>query len=52
LKSARDVKPFKVVMAPFRAYYAIELPAGAIDASSTRIGDRVIFLDEAGTLAA
>jgi uncharacterized membrane protein (UPF0127 family) len=46
LKSARDVKPFKVVMAPFRAYYALELPVGAIDGSATRIGDRVIFLDE------
>ena len=46
LKSAREVKPFKVVMAPFRSYYALELPVGTIDGSSTRVGDRVVFLEE------
>ncbi|MPZ50175.1 MAG: DUF192 domain-containing protein [Dehalococcoidia bacterium] len=46
LKSARDVKPFKIVIAPFRSYYALELPVGSIDGSSTRVGDRVLFLEE------
>jgi uncharacterized membrane protein (UPF0127 family) len=48
LKTSRDVRPFKVVMAPFHAYYALELPVGSIDSSSTRIGDRVLFLEEYG----
>ena len=46
LKSARDVKPFKIVMAPFRSYYALELPVGSVDGSSTRVGDHILFLDE------
>jgi uncharacterized membrane protein (UPF0127 family) len=43
LKLARDVKPFKLVAAPWRAYYALELPAGAITRSETRLGDRLTF---------
>ena len=46
LKVARGVRPFKVVMAPFRSYYALELPVGAVDASSTRVGDRVVFVED------
>jgi uncharacterized membrane protein (UPF0127 family) len=46
LKTARNVKPFKIVMAPFRAYYALELPVGAIANSSTRVGDHVRFEEE------
>ena len=41
LKTAADVKPFKLVAAPFKAYYAIELPAGAIEKSVTRVGDLI-----------
>jgi uncharacterized membrane protein (UPF0127 family) len=43
LKSARGVRPFKLVMAPFRAYYALELPVGAIQRSGTRVGDHLSF---------
>ena len=46
LKTARNVKPFKIVMAPFRAHYALELPVGAIANSSTRVGDHVRFDEE------
>jgi uncharacterized membrane protein (UPF0127 family) len=54
LKSVRDVRPFKIVMAPFRSYYALELPVGSIDGSTTRVGDRICFLEEDGeqTIAA
>jgi uncharacterized membrane protein (UPF0127 family) len=48
LKTARNVKPFKVVMAPWRAHYALELPVGAIANSSTRVGDHVRFDEEEG----
>jgi uncharacterized membrane protein (UPF0127 family) len=46
LKSARNVKPFKVVLAPFRSYFALELPVGSVDWSSTRVGDHVMFLED------
>jgi hypothetical protein len=45
LKSAHGVKPFKLVAAPFRAHYALELPAGAIAASDTRVGDYLDFVE-------
>lgn len=45
LKAAAEVKPFKLVAAPLRAYYAIELPAGAIARSETRVGDVLAFDD-------
>lgn len=45
LKAASDVKPFKLVAAPLRAFYAIELPAGAIARSGTREGDVLSFDD-------
>ena len=48
LKAASDVKPFKIVAAPFRAYYAIELPVGVIARSHTRVGDYVRFDEELG----
>jgi uncharacterized membrane protein (UPF0127 family) len=41
LKTAADVKPFKLVAAPFKAYYAIELPSGVIDRSVTKVGDLI-----------
>ena len=45
LKSAPAVRPFKLVAAPLRAYYAIELPEGAIERSDTRVGDQLRFQD-------
>ncbi len=47
LKCAQDVAPFKLVMAPFHAYYALELPVGAIADSKTRVGDRLLLFEEA-----
>ncbi len=52
LKAAPDVKPFKLVAAPLRAYYAIELPAGAIERSGTREGDFLTFDDGVSLVAA
>lgn len=46
LKIAEAVKPFKLVAAPFRAYYALELPAGVVKRSKTRVGDHLRFLVE------
>ena len=43
LKSAKAVPPFRLVAAPLRAHYALELPAGAIGESATREGDRLLF---------
>jgi hypothetical protein len=50
LKAAGEVKPFKLVAAPLRAYYAIELPAGAIARSFTREGDVLMFDDGVSNL--
>jgi uncharacterized membrane protein (UPF0127 family) len=49
LKLSAGVKPFKLVAAPLRAYYAIELPEGAIGRSNTQVGDTLV-LDEDGLL--
>ena len=46
LKVAPGVKPFKFVAAPMRAFYAIELPEGAIERSGTRVGDMLAFDEE------
>jgi hypothetical protein len=46
LKLAESVGPFKLVAAPLRCFYALELPAGAIKASGTRVGDRLSFEEE------
>ena len=46
LKAAPAVRPFKLVAAPFRAHYALELPTGAIQQSDTKVGDRLEFLGE------
>ena len=50
LKCAEGVRPFKLVASPFRAYYALELPAGAIGASHTKVGDH-LELDYSQSLA-
>src|SRR5436309_3000919 len=47
MRSRSDVKPFKFVAAPWRAHYALELPSGAIHKSGTKVGDRLLFLEEA-----
>ena len=46
LKSAVGVRPFKLVAAPFRSHYALELPVGAIERSATCVGDRLDFVQE------
>ncbi|HLF79905.1 MAG TPA: DUF192 domain-containing protein [Dehalococcoidia bacterium] len=46
LKCAKAVRPFRLVAAPLRAYYAVELPVGAIESSDTRAGDYLRFVDE------
>ena len=46
LKSVPAVRPFAVVRAPLRSYYAIELPVGSLERSQTRVGDHLHFLDE------
>jgi hypothetical protein len=52
VKTAHAVKPFKLVAAPLRCDCAIELPAGVIAASDTRVGDYLKFeLTEAVTAA-
>ena len=50
LKAARGVRPFKLVAAPLRSYYALELPVGAIERSGTRVGDHLLFQEEEAAL--
>jgi len=52
LKLSKAVGPFRLVAAPLRSYYALELPAGAIDVSQTREGDTLMFEEEAAVLDA
>ena len=51
LKVSKAVGPFRLVAAPLRAHYALELPAGAIETSQTREGDTLIFEEEVSVLA-
>ncbi len=46
LKLAAGVRPFKLVAAPFRSFYAVELPVGAILQSRSKVGDHLVFDDE------
>lgn len=41
LKTAANVKPWRMVMAPRGTRYTIELPVGVIEASGTQPGDRL-----------
>ena len=50
VKLARAVRPFKLVAAPLRCHYALELPAGAILASKTQVGDHLRFEEEPESL--
>ncbi len=52
LKSAPGVTPFKLVRAPPRAHYALELLVGAIDGSKTRAGDHLRLVEEEEQLGA
>ena len=45
-KTAKAVRPYKLVAAPLRCYYAVELPVGAITASNTQVGDYLDFDDD------
>ena len=49
LKTAHSVPPFRICVAPLRAYYALELPAGSLASSSTRVKDILRFVEEYGT---
>lgn len=51
LKVAPEVRPFKLVAAPLRSFFAIELPVGAIEHSQTRPGDHLIFDESYGVQA-
>ena len=46
LKVSKAVGPFRLVAAPLRAHYALELPTGSIDVSQTREGDILLFEEE------
>ena len=50
LKTAPGIRPFKLVAAPLRSFYAIELPVGAIERSGTKVGDH-LHLDETYEIA-
>jgi uncharacterized membrane protein (UPF0127 family) len=41
LKTAVNVKPWRMVMAPRHSRYTIELPVGVIESSGTELGDRL-----------
>jgi uncharacterized protein len=41
LKTAANVKPWRMVMAPRHSRYTIELPVGVIETSGTQPGDRL-----------
>ena len=41
LKTAANVKPWRMVMAPRHSRYTIELPVGVIEASGTQPGDHL-----------
>ena len=47
LKLAPGVRPFKLVAASFRSFYAVELPEGAIHRSKSKVGDHLVFDEEA-----
>jgi hypothetical protein len=46
LKIAHSVPPFRVSIAPFRAHYALELPAGSVAGSGTKVRDVLRFVEE------
>lgn len=46
LKVAHSVPPFRICVAPLRAHYALELPAGSLEASGTKQNDMLRFVEE------
>ena len=46
LKVAHSVPPFRICAAPLRAHYALELPAGSLASSNTRVKDTLRFVEE------
>jgi uncharacterized membrane protein (UPF0127 family) len=40
----RRLRPWRTSSIVFGAHYAIELPAGRVDGSASRVGDRVVFM--------
>ena len=43
VKTAVNVKPFRIVMCPLRTRYTLELPVGVIEQTGTAVGDRIEF---------
>ena len=52
LKIAREVRPFKLVLAPLKAYSVLELPAGVVFGTSTCVGDKLLIEEAKATQAA
>ena len=43
VKTAVNVRPFRVVLCPLRTRYTVELPVGVIEQTGTAVGDRIEF---------
>jgi hypothetical protein len=43
VKTAVNVRPFRIVMCPLRTRYTLELPVGVIEQTGTAVGDRIEF---------
>jgi len=43
VKTAVNVRPFRMVMCPLRTRYTLELPVGVIEQTGTAVGDRIEF---------
>ena len=43
VKTAVNVRPFRVVTCPLRTRYTVELPVGVIEQTGTAVGDRIEF---------
>ena len=41
VKTAINVKPFRMVACPLRTRYTLELPVGVIEQTQTAVGDRI-----------
>ena len=43
VKTAVNVRPFRIVMCPLRTRYTLELPVCVIEQTGTAVGDRIEF---------
>ena len=43
VKTAVNVRPFRMVRCPLRTRYTLELPVGVIEQTGTAVGDRIEF---------